>query len=152
MREFVQQFTADMPISEEFKGGFDSLDEAFTLLFKLYDHIEQYNEKKQFVDFIAKVYSVNGGLGNVADLELRGILGRLNFNIEANLFLEEYQKGMHAFKQWVFPFAIGYLSNHIAQSVPKNLEEAVRIYTKEIENLNEMLGKYDSSVVKQDNF
>ncbi len=88
---------------------------------------------------IANVNSANSELESVSDLELREILERLNFNIQANLFLEKYQKRKRAFTQWLFPFANQYLGNQAAKIIPKNLNEAVNIYTKEIENLNMML-------------
>ncbi|KAG4070953.1 hypothetical protein HA402_001390 [Bradysia odoriphaga] len=142
----------------ELTSCFDQLSEALSLLIHIYDRLENYHDQQALGDYIANI----GAAGDYEDL-LRGTeyeqgVRQLDMTIQSNLVLLEYENSMHAFKQWVFPFARSYLeSSTLPESLKPvqdetSLRELVVMASKQLKQIKDHITQYWATIPANEKF
>ncbi|KAJ6642714.1 hypothetical protein Bhyg_07668 [Pseudolycoriella hygida] len=137
---------------------FDQLSEALSLLIHIYDRLENYHDQQALGDYIANI----GAVGDYKEL-LRGTIyeegvRKLDMTIQSNLVLLEYENSMHAFKQWIFPFARSYLESVTLPESLKpvqdelSLREQVVMADKQLREIKDHITRYWSTIPEHDQF
>ncbi|OXA61782.1 uncharacterized protein LOC110848098 [Folsomia candida] len=153
-KNLIKRFTKGQAVEESILTCVDKLDQAMTLLIDLYDFIEKYEDQSKLVDYIAAVNSKDVLTVGITDLETASWINLVTQASKSNLLIEQYDKFMTSFKQWVFPFANKYLAKFTLpdslQLTDKNSSFLVSKLNEKISTLKQDLDTYQSSIVKED--
>lgn len=150
--------TEGFDAQSELTSCFERLSEALSLLIHIYDRLENYHDQQKLGDYIANI----GAAGDYKDL-LRGTkyetgVRQLDMTIQSNLVLLEFENAMHAFKQWVFPFARSYLdSSRLPESLKPvqdetSLRELVVTAGKQLKQIKDHIKKYWATIPAWEKF
>lgn len=138
----IQQMTDKFTVKDDVKHCILQFESAITTMIRIYDRIQGYTYQSQLATYIKDVNSEGQSNNDIAKLELI---------IKSNLVMEEYEKGINAFKQNVFPFAYLYLdkfdflSNETFQDL-ENITLLVGDAANQIQNLRNELKKENTII------
>ncbi len=129
----------------------DRIQDAMTISIDMYDMIEEYLETTSLAEYISNVNSAQLGPIPISDPEYVHTIGNFDIKIRENLLDVEVKKAVHAFKQWVFPFAKFYFGGQPRRN--DSLSEFGAEHSQLVEKLHMELAKYRAmSVGDQDTF
>lgn len=146
----LKKYTQGFTLQENFVHLIDKLEDGLILMIDVYDQIEKYKDVKQLFDFMTNLSSQEIIIKDPTMLKLSSAL---NLVTESHIFLAEYEKALHAFKQWVFPFAHTYRDllmpvTHINTILTSNSSSLqIELYTKQIQNIQLRLKHYRATSV-----
>lgn len=117
------------------------MEETLEMQINIYRHIQDYQEQKELTEFIANVQiATTGEVGNADYRETRD----LEFLVNSNLIIHQYETAYEALKQFVFPFAHLYMRDLV---VPKEMK-----LTGSIETLVESVNHEIDTILKKVEF
>ncbi|OXA63919.1 uncharacterized protein LOC110862306 [Folsomia candida] len=143
----IKQFTKDQAMEESILTCVDKLDQTMTHLIDLYILIKKYEDQSKFMDYITTINSDD--VMDITDLETASWINLVAQASKSNLLIEQYDKFMTSFKQWVFPFANKYLAKF---TLPESLQLTDKNSSFLVSKLSEKISilKQDLAIVKED--
>lgn len=128
------------------------IDEAFNMLTNIYDGIQTYQEQSKLVAYMGYLQLANIHNMEFDDDQMRANVRELQFNLQANIVLSQFNRAIDAFKQAVFPFAAGYLSIYQLPATlggGKNLTAVVTAAADKVKSLHERIEELNSTVINR---
>lgn len=131
----------------------DQLEETLSLLINIHDRIESYNEHAQFAKYMANM--ITGGTPSFQNPALGQAVATFRKTIRRNIVLQQYEVGIRAVKQHLFPFANFILSAWQLPPTldPEDIEQITQTAVTKIKDVTEQVklmqvtvGKYDKDI------
>lgn len=146
----IQHFTHGYTVHDSVLRLGEKLEAVMTILIKIYDRIQNYQEQQKLFRFLAHLSSAAVAPINVTNPQMRSAVNDLQISIRSNIVLNEYKFALVAFKQWIFPFAERFLGDfQLPQSVISNdtaLETLVSDVSKKIESIRAKTEAYKTKI------
>lgn len=100
----VGAFTKAFAVGDEFVNIMRQLEEAIDTSAKIYDHIQDYEEKRRLVRYLARLAAP--GVQNPR-------IEAYQQKVKRNVVLEQYSRAVAAVRQWAFPYASMFLGDFV---------------------------------------
>lgn len=123
--------------------------EAFNLIIRIYDRIQNYQDQSKLAIYLSDLQTADYRDLDAYDVQIK----ELQFNLQANTILSQYNRAVDGFKQAVFPFAAEYLDIYrlpASFAVDKNLTKVIATATDNIKSLDKRIKELNGTVVNED--
>lgn len=123
--------------------------EAFNLIVNIYDRIQNYQDQSKLVTYLSDLQSVGRRHLRSHNAQFED----LQFNLQANIILSQYNRAIEAFKQAAFPFAARYLDMYqlpAALSVDRNISSVIAAVADRAESLSTRMKELNTTVINED--
>ena len=155
MKLQMHELTQGFKVEGRLARCIEQEEEAMNTIINIYEHIENYHDQQNLANYIANICSVSAGRINVTDPNLIRAIDELEIAIRSNVLLKQYRIAIEALKQWVFPFAKGYLEDLMRPEELKqkdNLTDQVEAASSEIETIKRNVELYKTFITKEDQY
>ncbi|XP_065208849.1 uncharacterized protein LOC135837485 [Planococcus citri] len=144
----IVEISTDPSIKNTLMRCIDELSGEMMVAFQIFDRIQDYKDRVKFAKYVA---DLNSGLIMTDYGEFKQDIDDLELTIKSNLVLQEYEKALDTFKQYIFPFSNKYLNQFDISSFlrPTNLTDVISKAAKEVSVLRDMLTKKHTSVTSE---
>lgn len=114
----VKVMTQDYVAVDNLFESINNLDSAMSTLITVYEHLLDYQQDQNLVNYIADVGSSQANRVSITDPMVSEAIGRIEVLVRSNRIIDKSRACFDAIKQFVFPFAHVHLSQI---SLPKSL-------------------------------
>ncbi|XP_065208860.1 uncharacterized protein LOC135837493 [Planococcus citri] len=161
MQHFLNNFQQEMKNIVEISSNpaikrkitlcIDDLTSGMMTTLQIFDRIQDYKDKQKFANYIADLKSA-ATMTNYG--EYKQDIDELELIIKSNLVLQEYEKALGTFKQYIFPTANMYMDQFNVSSFlrPTNLTDVINKAGKEIHVLRDALTKKLTTVTNRNDY
>lgn len=101
-REQVRDVTKGFATGAALETIIQQMEEAIDTSAKIYDHIQEYEERRRLVQYMAR-------LASTSSIDPR--IDKFLQMVQRNIVLEQYSRAVSAVRQWAFPFASLFLED-----------------------------------------
>lgn len=140
VQSLIQEMTKRFEVETSLTSCIEKFNYGMFEIIQMYDYILNAYEKIQFADYIAAINSEIKPISSDID--------KLEKVIKSNLVLQEYEKAIGAFKQYIFPFADKYLGQFDSNYTTNNVDGLIDKVRMEITSITNMIeqNKYNENI------
>ena len=133
VKKQVKEATKSFPAGDALVGIIQQLEEALETTANIYDHVEEYKERRTLVSYMARLAATTAQDPRIEVYKQK---------VLRNLVLEQYSRAVAAVRQWAFPFASLYLGdlgslNQFTET--KTMESLMDLVTRHIKLLQDKI-------------
>lgn len=132
------------------------INEAMNLIINIFDRIQNYQEQTEFAVYLSQLHLADYRNLNVDNVQLRDTINQLQFNLQSNIILGQYDRAVDAFKQAIFPFAAEYLDIYqlpaallTTSKTDQNMDSVIGTVVDNIKSLNERIQIMNTTVINK---
>lgn len=129
---------SDPKIKAKVLACLDKLQNGISTIVRVYDIIQDYQGNVKLSNYIA---DLNSEVKISNDEQINSDIDKLEVIIKSNLVLQEYEKAVTAFKQYMFPFASLYFEMFSLPSQSNNITDLVHSTSLHINYMTDELTK-----------
>lgn len=146
----IRQFTQGFEVHESVARSVEKLEEVMTILIKVYDRIQDFQEQQRLANYMADLSLASVKQIVISDPLLKNSFYDLQISIRSNILQNQYNSVLNAFKQWIFPFADVFfkdfqLPEHLV-SKNTDIETLASTAASRIEDIRVRMRKYKTTI------